>query len=241
MPPTPPIPLMQRCQSDPPANVTPRGRADASDPFAQVLRSSQPSSEAGEMPEAAVAPVVRSFSQAQSAGPDLRPLASTQMGTSRFEVGWNRLDAALPRAIRLTLDGGGRQAVLELSPPELGSIRIELRLDGNELATRISAERSEVAERIERHRGELERSLERVGIHLDQLQIETRSTGSEGQRPGTSYQTGSGEERSQHGTPQKESGPRSARSARPDSEGWRPEEPGAGSGTHAHGRLDLRV
>ncbi len=101
--------------------------------------------------------------------------ASTSSTALRFTSGPHELEDALGRALRVTVRSGGREALLELNPPELGTVRIELVMEGRDLSARISTERPEIATRIESFRSDLERSLESSGLRLEQLHVDSDS------------------------------------------------------------------
>ena len=145
-----------------PANPTTTGVSATSASSAQVGAAS--------VPIGAAAPVA-TFGAAQ--GPE------STVAVKQFDAEFGSLPTALPRAVRMTLQSGGREAVLQLQPPELGSIRIQLSLDGDLVSTRIAAERPEVASRLERYRIDLERGLESIGLRLDHMHVETRGSGTD--------------------------------------------------------------
>lgn len=168
-----------------------------------------------------------------------------------FEVGLTELGTALPRAVRVTLDAGGREAILELRPPELGAIRVELNLDGRDLGARFQAERADVALRLEQHRGELERALESVGLRLQDLQVETRGAGSDagarqgpqnfaqpegGRREGHTGTSSSGSDGGRSGSGRGERSPEAGRAY--GESGTNVERPGTAPGA---ARFDRRV
>jgi len=65
---------------------------------------------------------------------------------------------------------GSSQARIQLAPPSLGMIRIQLRRTDDGMVARVVAEHSSTAQLLEQNGGELRRSLESAGVsvlHLD--------------------------------------------------------------------------
>lgn len=66
---------------------------------------------------------------------------------------------------------GSREAVLRLDPPELGNVRIELRLEDGKLHARLLADRAEAQDLIQDHLPELRQALLAHRIDLAELRI----------------------------------------------------------------------
>ncbi len=117
----------------------------------------------------------KSTSIAQSvAGASTSPTASAQSEravTLPQSVTTAELASAVPRAIKLALSEGAREARIRLRPPELGEISIWLRIDGHEVAARIDTERSELRGLLASTRSELAQGLEQAGMKLTHLDI----------------------------------------------------------------------
>lgn len=72
---------------------------------------------------------------------------------------WSRMVERLARDIGEHFRVGEQQAVLQLEPPELGKVKIELRIGDGQLHVRIAAEGQESQALIERHLPELHQAL----------------------------------------------------------------------------------
>lgn len=83
------------------------------------------------------------------------------------------LPEEITRMVRFAVGTSGREAVLRLDPPELGAVRIEIRIQGNDVMVRITAEREDVRHWLEVGREGLGDRFERSGLRLERLAIET--------------------------------------------------------------------
>jgi hypothetical protein len=70
---------------------------------------------------------------------------------------------------------GGREAVLQLDPPELGRLRIDLHMDGDKLAARILTETQESRTLLETHLPELRQALGEIRVELVDVRIDSGS------------------------------------------------------------------
>jgi len=102
---------------------------------------------------------------ARHAGPAARGTAPGEPAPEPERV------ASILRQIRLHLDGGARQATLQLVPAELGRISVRLRLERGRLAAEIRAESAETRELLERHAPELRAALAREGFDAPDLSL----------------------------------------------------------------------
>jgi len=78
----------------------------------------------------------------------------------------------LPHTLRTAALDGTREARIQLWPPELGSIHVHLRLDGNRVFAHLAAERLQVRAMLEGMRTELNRSMREAGLTLERLEID---------------------------------------------------------------------
>jgi flagellar hook-length control protein FliK len=92
---------------------------------------------------------------------------------------------------------GERQAVIELEPPELGKIRIDLRVDGEQIHARIVAEEGGTKALIESRLLELRQALEVRQVDISNLRVEQQSVSSGGGDWGQSFSDGTRQERGQ--------------------------------------------
>ena len=70
---------------------------------------------------------------------------------------------------------GARQAVLQLDPPELGRLQIDLYMDGDKLAARILTETQESRTLLETHLPELRQALGDIRVELLDVRIDSGS------------------------------------------------------------------
>jgi flagellar hook-length control protein FliK len=98
------------------------------------------------------------------------------------------LDHAV-ETVRMTFELAARQgysqARIQLSPPELGDIRIHLHQTADGLVARVVAEHASAAQALQHGGAELRRSLEAAGLPLLRLDIEASDQrGPTAQNPG---------------------------------------------------------
>jgi hypothetical protein len=86
---------------------------------------------------------------------------------------------------------GEQQAVIELEPPELGKIKIDLRFEGEQIHARIVAEEQGTKALIESRLGELRQALEVRQVDLGNLQVEQQTVSSGGAQWGQTLNDGS--------------------------------------------------
>ncbi|MBI2364697.1 MAG: flagellar hook-length control protein FliK [Deltaproteobacteria bacterium] len=111
------------------------------------------------------APMPRPDIAAEKFGPAGDPAPASWRSTV------NRVADELASHVRLNK----REAVIQLDPPELGKIKIEMRLDGDKLEARIVAEVHESRELIESHLQELRQALRLH--HLDLADVRVSQAG----------------------------------------------------------------
>jgi flagellar hook-length control protein FliK len=106
------------------------------------------------------------------------------------------LDHAV-ETVRMTIELGARQgysqARIQLSPPELGDIRIQLHQTSEGLVARVVAEHASAAQALQHSGAELRRSLESAGVSLLRLDIESSDQqGQTARDSGTPTRAGNG-------------------------------------------------
>jgi flagellar hook-length control protein FliK len=81
------------------------------------------------------------------------------------------------------LQRNGRTSIqLQLNPPEMGRVRLEIEAQGDRVAVRMSVENAEVREEMSRHLGTLGRSLRDVQVDVNRLEVTDYQTGPRGGR-----------------------------------------------------------
>lgn len=122
---------------------------------------------------------IGSPSVARTPGPQLQQTAAPSNGdhwiqpSIELESTLEELPRELGRTLRLSLETGGRSALIHLSPPELGNVRIQLSVAGDRVTAHAAVERDDVRALLEQSRSGLEQHLQRAGLVLDRLVIES--------------------------------------------------------------------
>jgi flagellar hook-length control protein FliK len=149
-----------------------------------LVQSSDGSSSASVTPTSGTAPAIHSSVSAPShklsADAPATPVAATGalaqiLGPSTDGV--NRIEQA---ASMLARAGGAdrHQATLQLDPPELGQLRIDIRLHDQGMVMRVDTQNAATAKLIESRLPELRDSLAVYGIRVDHSEVVVRSPGS---------------------------------------------------------------
>jgi flagellar hook-length control protein FliK len=97
-------------------------------------------------------------------------------GTPAWRPVVQRITEQIVRQVRI----GEQQAIIELEPPELGKIKIDLRIEGGQIHARIVAEEQGTKALIESRLGELRQALEVRQVDLANLQVEQQNVSSGG-------------------------------------------------------------
>ena len=84
---------------------------------------------------------------------------------------WRPMVERLARDIGEHFRVGEQQAVLRLEPPELGKVKIDLRIEGGQLHVRIAAEGQESQALIEHHLPELHQALRAGQIDVGAVRV----------------------------------------------------------------------
>lgn len=109
--------------------------------------------------------------RSQAQGPPLQQAGASLLGSQVFET-----DANVGRVIRglnaaLTQSGGS--VVLRLTPPELGVVRIQMRLEQGAVSAQIQTENEGVRTLLSHQLGQLQRAMESHGLVVEKLQVQT--------------------------------------------------------------------
>jgi flagellar hook-length control protein FliK len=93
------------------------------------------------------------------------------------ESGWRPVIDHVAGEINGHIKIGKSEAVIQLDPPELGKLQIELRLDGDKLMARILAEKHESGNLIETHLPELRLALAESRVDHVEVRVDNGSWG----------------------------------------------------------------
>jgi len=126
--------------------------------------------------------------QARGADP-ATPAAPTQAPAPGRPVQLHELPAAAGASIRVAVRDGQTEAVLQLSPGDLGQVQIRLRYGADGVSAQIVADSAVAAQALRETASELRRSLESQGIVVRDLDVSTSGSGrsqgdNEQRRPG---------------------------------------------------------
>ena len=92
------------------------------------------------------------------------------------------------RAARLSAARGNSQITLRLDPPELGSVRVQIKQSAGGVSVLIQATNSSAKEMLQHNSGELRNALGAQGINTNQIEIELRLDLNNEQASGQQYQ-----------------------------------------------------
>jgi flagellar hook-length control protein FliK len=104
--------------------------------------------------------------------------------------GADGLEAAA-KALSGTQRPGNHHVTLQLDPPELGQLRLDIRMQHHEMTLRVAADTAEVARLIESRLAELRDALSVHGIRIDRSEVVVRSHGTENANSQSGQQGGS--------------------------------------------------
>lgn len=80
--------------------------------------------------------------------------------------------ADILQQLRINLNASTRSAVIQLSPPELGLVTVQIKMEEDKLRTLVRAERPETLEALARHLPELRNTLQQQGLQTNDIQLE---------------------------------------------------------------------
>jgi flagellar hook-length control protein FliK len=110
---------------------------------------------------------------------------------------WREVMNQVRNGIVTSVGQSNREAHIQLDPPELGKLAIQLVMEGEHICAHIVAESAEVGALIQSHLPELKQALQSHRLDLDTVRVEVQTGGGE---PNTSSQNSQQEERaSRHG------------------------------------------
>jgi hypothetical protein len=95
-------------------------------------------------------------------------------------TGWRPVVDRVAQEIKTYIQLNKREAVIQLDPPELGRIKIDLRVDGDQLQALITTESGHTKALIENHLSELHQALETSQVGVRNIQVDQQSTPSTG-------------------------------------------------------------
>ncbi len=84
--------------------------------------------------------------------------------------------ARLARGLRAAVNQQGGSVTLRLTPPEMGTVRIQLDLSGGTVTARFHAETDNGRQLLQQQLGQLRQSLESQGLSVDRLSVQTMSS-----------------------------------------------------------------
>ncbi len=85
-------------------------------------------------------------------------------------------------------NGESGRMVLRLQPAELGSLKLDLAIEGDKVSANIHAQSQQVREVLERHLPQLRNALAEQGLKVEQFQVSVEHSGQQGQHDNLSRQ-----------------------------------------------------
>jgi flagellar hook-length control protein FliK len=149
----------------------------------------------------------------------------------------------LARVVRSGLGGRHSSMTLRLDPPELGQLKVDVRMNEQNLVVRFQTETRVAHDLLESRMGELRQALEQHGVQLNRVDVEVRPPAQPGQTGRESDgqtaqhdlphggESGFGQDRSQQGGARESYGLESSSSH--SSEGWPGPEPSGLDGSRS--------
>ena len=99
-----------------------------------------------------------------------------------------------------SVNGESGRMVLRLQPAELGSLKLDLAIEGDKISANIHAQSQQVREVLERHLPQLRNALAEQGLKVEQFQVSVEQGGQQGQYDNLSRQQQQfGQSHQQHG------------------------------------------
>jgi flagellar hook-length control protein FliK len=134
-------------------------------------QSGEPKVSANTVP-AATAPPQGRPATARTTPTESKPTpAPTRPGVETAEQTGDTPFARLIRSIRLQVGERTSSARLQLHPPELGRMRVDVRLDGDRIALEVRTETEGARELVAQRAGELKTALAEHGIYVERLDV----------------------------------------------------------------------
>lgn len=117
-----------------------------------------------------------------------QPQSASDPGNATRILEVTEMPEFLPHTLRAAVRDGVREANIRLWPPELGAIKVQLHVNGNQVTALIRAERPDAYALLDRMRGALQRGMQESGLILHRLEIDLG--GSTALRPASSAGAG---------------------------------------------------
>ncbi len=187
----------------------------------------------------------------QRAGPaqpaTLASPLGAQIATDDIEAPFQ---ASVSRAVSAVVRQQGGSLTVRLSPPMLGSLKIEMVMDRGVVEARFETTTAQAQELLTNNLAQLKSTLESRGLSVEKLSVQTVSQAAHGSSAATSEQDASSDEHQRQGSGQHDAGDgrsrggfdrsfeQEARRSDQHDDGWRPEDAGDES---AEPSFDQRV
>lgn len=102
------------------------------------------------------------------------PGAARQLPDGEIKLARSEAVEQLARIVRSNLGARNSSMTLQLDPPELGHLRVDVRMHEQNLLLRFQAETQAARGMLETRLGELRQALEQHGIQLDRVEVSVR-------------------------------------------------------------------
>ena len=80
------------------------------------------------------------------------------------------------RALRTVVQQKGGNITIRLNPPELGTMRIQVQIEGSAVRAQFDVSTEAVRTLLQQQISQLKESLQQHGLNVDQLQVQTTSS-----------------------------------------------------------------
>lgn len=146
------------------------------------------------------------LSQSQTQAAQATPPAGAQDAGGDDELN----SARLSRGLRSAVNQQGGSITLRLTPPEMGTVRIQLQMQGTSVTARFHAEGDGARHLLQQQLGQLRASLESHGLTVDRLSVQTMTGSSASQFSGADSDSASSDGRSRGQFTQQQGGRQSS-------------------------------
>jgi len=201
----PPV-LTATVLTDAVANAGQAGSQSVARQVAELLNSGRAGEATSVRSVPATAADARTAATMRAAAPSATGSKQSGATAARTPVPDETRSPLFERLVRtMKLQGGWRSssARMQLYPPELGRMRVDVQLSGKDLSVAVRVERAEAQELLSERLGSLKTALEQHGVHVKHLEVTVASGAGAGESAAERGSAGGGE--SPAGTPQQSS------------------------------------
>jgi len=123
------------------------------------------------------------------------PQTPTVQLSNGYQIPESQIFDQVVTQISGSVNGESGRMVLRLQPAELGSLKLDLKIEGDRVQAHLHAQTHQVQEVLERHLPQLRSALAEQGLKIDQFQVNVDQRQAEGQFDGQAQYQHQGSER----------------------------------------------